>query len=242
MKSHIIILCLIALGIISLHLDSFAQNSIMDVPIAEEMSFVYQSKVNLDSKILNAKTWVAKTFGDYKSVLQYEDKEAHRIIIKPYSQFYEENNQFRYIPYTVRYVLTFDFREDRFRIKIEDIVIHEKFYAKKQTDPFVPYKERRFMDEWDCPNVDFIKSSKCSVSYEKVDEFKKELALLKKKDSLLDDDVKEIQELEEAIRTEEKYIERCEQEEKEKLAFSFRTYFFTLLHSAYNSINLEDDF
>ena len=75
----------------------------------------------------NAKSWTAKAFGDYKSVLQFEDNDKYRIIIKGVSDF-ESSRNFEtggYVNEYVTFTITFDFKEDRYRILIDDIKIHE---------------------------------------------------------------------------------------------------------------------
>ena len=52
-----------------------------DIPLESSMSFVFDSNVPVETKMVNAKTWITKTYGDYKAVLQYEDTDSHRIII-----------------------------------------------------------------------------------------------------------------------------------------------------------------
>lgn len=149
-----------------LAMTSFAQTrqtfSVEDVPLATEMSHVFYSDVPLKVKIGNAKSWIARSFGDYNSVLQLEDIENNRIIIKggspiTYSVDYLES---KYNPKTYffaeHYVFTmiFDFKEDRYRIKFENIAIMN---AMEEKDGILPQEylvpdnevslETRFGDE-----------------------------------------------------------------------------------------------
>lgn len=53
-----------------------------DIPLEREFSHIFYSESNSSGlKMGNAKTWVATTFRDYKTVLQYEDSANGRIII-----------------------------------------------------------------------------------------------------------------------------------------------------------------
>ena len=45
-------------------------------------SYVYQTDIPLTQLFGKVNQWVAKSFNDYKSVIQYEDKENHRLIMK----------------------------------------------------------------------------------------------------------------------------------------------------------------
>ena len=79
------------------------------------------------SKHLNAKEWVAKTFGDYKSVLHFEDDENYKLIIKGFSNLAAENSSdadglIRTVEKPkMSYTLTIDCKDDKYRIRFEDI-------------------------------------------------------------------------------------------------------------------------
>lgn len=90
-------------------------------------SKVFNASSSAKSKHLNAKEWVAKTFGDYKSVLQFEDDENYKLIIKGFSNLITKNSSeanglvnITVIP-KMSYTLTIDCKDDKYRIKIEDI-------------------------------------------------------------------------------------------------------------------------
>lgn len=115
------------LFIVLLHCSAWAQINLEDIPLESQVSHVFYSENDISTKMSNAKTWIAKTFGDYKSVLQFEDNDKNRIIIKGVSSFDSHfnfdtgGNSNQYINYTI----TFDFKEDRYRIQFDDIKIHE---------------------------------------------------------------------------------------------------------------------
>ena len=105
--------------------------TVNDVPLATEMSYVFYSDVPLKVKVCNAKSWIARNFGDYDAVLQLEDTDNNRIIIKGGTpiQYSVEYMESKYNPMTFffaeHYIFTmiFDFKDDRYRIKFEDIAI-----------------------------------------------------------------------------------------------------------------------
>ena len=126
---------LIILLLLSVPINLLAQNSqienIEDSIIITNASYskIVESDVPIKTKFLNAKQWIAKTYGDYKAVLQLEDDENGKIIIKGISPLEKETdyNQLiksSYIRYPkIRYTLTIDCRDDKFRAKFESISI-----------------------------------------------------------------------------------------------------------------------
>lgn len=102
-----------------------------DVPLATEMSFIFHSDIPLRVKVGNAKSWIARSFGDYNSVLQLEDTENNRIIVKGGTPitYSVEHLESKYYPKTYffaeHYIFTmiFDFKDDRYRIRFENIAI-----------------------------------------------------------------------------------------------------------------------
>lgn len=123
MKQTLASLLLIAL----ISSSALAQIKPEDIPLEPQVSHVFYSDNDISTKMANAKSWIAKAFGDYKSVLQFEDNDKYRIIIKGVSDF-ESSHNFETGGYDNEYVnftITFDFKEDRYRILIDDIKIHE---------------------------------------------------------------------------------------------------------------------
>lgn len=124
---------------------SSSRLTIEDVPLAKEMSHVFYSDVPVKEKFGNAKSWVAKTFADYNSVIQLEDSENNRIIIKggtpvtySYKQHegkYEETTFTSHFAENYSFTMTIDIKEDRFRIKFEDIAIMVASETEKGLHP-----------------------------------------------------------------------------------------------------------
>ena len=98
-----------------------------EIPFDSKFSFVIDSDINLNSKMSRAKSWIAKTFGDYKSVLQFEDPDNHRIIIKGVSKLDTKLNfnTGGRNDISAQYTITFDFKEDKYRIAFDNVKIHE---------------------------------------------------------------------------------------------------------------------
>lgn len=95
------------------------QDFAVDVQSIETvLTKVYNTSVNdAKQKHLLAKEWVAKTFGDYKSVLQFEDDEAYKIIVKGFSPMSDDSK--------LSYTITIDSKDDKYRIIISDLSIKD---------------------------------------------------------------------------------------------------------------------
>lgn len=87
----------------------------------------YDSIVPALQKFNNAKEWVATSFGDYQNVLQYEDRESFKIIIKasaPIEKVFDTANvRISYEP-ILNFTLTIDCRDDKFRMKFENMDLY----------------------------------------------------------------------------------------------------------------------
>lgn len=99
--------------------NSNGQDFGIDVQSIENgLTKVYETSVNnAKSKHLLAKEWIAKTFGDYKSVLQFEDDEACKIIVKGFSPMSDDSK--------LSYTITIDSKDDKYRIIISDLAIKD---------------------------------------------------------------------------------------------------------------------
>lgn len=86
-----------------------------------------ESKLTQGQLYSNAQEWVARTFGDYKSVIQFEDKENGKLIIKGQSILKTKEEG----PYTVttekiNYIITIECKANKFRYKIDGVDIAQK--------------------------------------------------------------------------------------------------------------------
>jgi len=124
-KVYVMKLLLIALLFIvqfyNFHLSAqdyeFPVNSKGEIEFSEVVDI---NNFNKDLLFSNAKEWVATTFGDYKRVIQYEDKEEGKLILKGASD----------IPYIagsiserLEFTITIECKDEKYRYKISDIDI-----------------------------------------------------------------------------------------------------------------------
>jgi len=90
-------------------------------------SMTYENSTPKNIKFSNAKMWIAKTFGDYKSVLQYEDPENNKIIIKGSSKMEDVTNVIDRVVVKEKpnllFLLTIDCRDDKYRLKFENMEV-----------------------------------------------------------------------------------------------------------------------
>ena len=80
-------------------------------------SYVYKTDIPLTQLFGKVNQWVAKSFNDYKSVIQYEDKENHRLIMKGIlvlGSSWVDN---------LSLSLTFDCKEGKYRILADGMII-----------------------------------------------------------------------------------------------------------------------
>jgi|GEM_PF-1601540 len=113
---------------------------IIDGEVIDGSSFskIYYNILPAKTKHLNAKSWVAKTFGDYKSVVQFEDDENYKLIMKgkiPLVPIHEESD-LNGVPYVlhsdrdISFIITIDSRDDKYRVSIEDMTLNLDSYFK----------------------------------------------------------------------------------------------------------------
>ena len=96
----------------------------------EVVSFVYKSKHTSGALFNNAKQWVAKTFNNYKDVVQMEDANSHTIVFKGSlrQKLYKTSVQSIYT--ILYYTATIECKERKFRIKMEDFYVKENSYIR----------------------------------------------------------------------------------------------------------------
>lgn len=81
--------------------------------------------VNNPQKFLNAKQWAVKTFAEYKDVIQYEDAQNGRLVVKgvlPVNFYYGTDTREKYTP-LLRFTLTVDIKPEKYRLKFENMSI-----------------------------------------------------------------------------------------------------------------------
>lgn len=115
-------------ALVSISAISFGQLEQKDL-VFENNSFsrVFETKVSPATQYLNAKQWIAKTFGSYKAVVQFEDENAHKIILKGTivvskdGEINETLKKWFQDKVTYSFTMTIDIKEGRYRVKIEDV-------------------------------------------------------------------------------------------------------------------------
>ena len=89
-----------------------------DITITDNsFSYVYQTDVPLTKLFGKVNQWVARSFKDYKSVIQYEDKENYRLIMKGILLLDEGWAD------DLNVSLTFDCKEGKYRVMSDGILI-----------------------------------------------------------------------------------------------------------------------
>jgi hypothetical protein len=99
---------------------SHAQEILFPVTASGEIEFAEVVEVNNTKTKLfsNAKEWIAKTYGDYKVVVQFEDPVDGKIIIKGKSKVpLNVTSSTEYVYYTI----TIECRDNKYRYKIGDL-------------------------------------------------------------------------------------------------------------------------
>ncbi len=94
----------------------------------EEISEIVEISMTKNKLYSNAQEWITRTFGDYKSVIQFEDPQNGRLIIKGLSRInYVEQNQLGIIKEKMNYTITIDCKDHKYRYIISDINIISSF-------------------------------------------------------------------------------------------------------------------
>lgn len=91
-------------------------------------SEVVSSELKQKQLFANAQEWIAKTFGDYKRVLQFEDENNGKIVIKGLSPVeYSISSEILGIKITnsenVRFTLTIECKDNKYRYTIDNVSI-----------------------------------------------------------------------------------------------------------------------
>ena len=70
----------------------------------------------------NAKNWAVNTFYDFKDVLQYEDKEAGKLIIKGVYKPEVQQNVLNKESEVFWFTIIFDFKDNKYRYKVGNFI------------------------------------------------------------------------------------------------------------------------
>lgn len=87
-----------------------------------EFSEVVKCDMSKDTLFINAKNWAVNTFYDYKEVLQYEDKEAGKLIVKGLYKPKQIKNILNKESETFRFTVIFDIKDNMYRYKVGNFI------------------------------------------------------------------------------------------------------------------------
>lgn len=124
--------CFLIVSLLMIVSNVFAQNESFEdfTPQSTSINRVYENTNSKSANQVAAKQWIAKTFGDYKSVLQFEDDDNGKIIIKGKSRMWAEE----YSTYYLEYTMTIDSRDNKYRISLDDVSILDVFTVLSPID------------------------------------------------------------------------------------------------------------
>lgn len=95
----------------------------------ESYTEVVESKLSKDNLFSNAQEWVAKTFGDYKSVIQFENKDDGKLILKGFSSIdYVAKTSISSTTEKLKYIITIECKDLKYRFIISDIEIERSHH------------------------------------------------------------------------------------------------------------------
>ncbi len=210
-----------------------AQDDVNDIKANTTAVFhVYQGTNSIKQKQINAKQWIATTYGDYKSVLQFEDDENGKIIIKGISPLPREIGNMFSFTYHLFYTMTIDNKDDRFRIKMEDLKIEQYSpFVSGTLDFSVEECFGRRITSYDVKIERMQERLDAIQATDRTKLKKKELKALDKEEAKLKEDIARIEEaLEETL------------EERAVFFATFKATIQGLFKSLSEAINENDDF
>ncbi len=118
MKIKCLLLCIFISNL------SYSQKKEFPISTNGEIEFSEVIEINnIKNKLYaNAKDWVARTFGDYKEVIQFEDPNEGKLIMKGISNVSSKPNGSKE---DISYTITIDCKDKKYRYRINDILVHQ---------------------------------------------------------------------------------------------------------------------
>lgn len=103
---------------------NYSQDKIFPVAANGEIEFSEVIEINNAKNKLyaNAKEWIAKTFGDYKEVIQFEDANDGKLIMKGMSDVSSESNGSNE---SLSFTITIECKDKKYRYRINDVLVHQ---------------------------------------------------------------------------------------------------------------------
>ena len=147
MKKTILFLAVVLIAF-GANAQEFPKNDNGDI----EFSEVVEAKLTKEKLFANAKEWVATTFGDYKKVIQFEDNENCKLIIKGISNVdYATGVTVSGVTGMTKkeklsYTITIECKDDKYRYKINDIVVNSTVIVLGTSVNEIPYTPDRHIE------------------------------------------------------------------------------------------------
>lgn len=98
----------------------FPENSLGEL----EFSEIVKCDISKDILFTNAKNWAVNTFYDYKDVLQYEDKEAGKLIVKGAYKPAQIKNVLNKESELFRFTIVLDFKDNQYRYNVGNFICY----------------------------------------------------------------------------------------------------------------------
>lgn len=121
MKEILTLLALFISGVVIGQNAPFPKNANEEI----EFSEIINSSLNKQNLYANAKEWTAKTFGDYKKVIQFEDESNGKLIIKGLSDVPYKASEPFLTSETISYTITIECKDNKYRYKINDLKVEQ---------------------------------------------------------------------------------------------------------------------
>jgi hypothetical protein len=167
-----------------------------------EFSEVVPTTLNKNVLHANAKEWVAKTFGDYKRVLQFEDNENCKLIIKGLS-----NIEYAYgIPgmattEDISYTITIESKDGKYRYTFDNVLVNQTLTVlgtSVHPKPFPPTDHKQNIDKYNKELTDLKLIDESSLKKKALKEHQEKISKLQK--NIIDESICYQQEYEAIIR------------------------------------------
>lgn len=141
MRNFVLILMSFFVGV-SLYSQSFPINEQGEIEFTE----VVEANIPKEKLYSNAKEWVAKTFGDYKAVIQFEDDKELKLIVKGISKInHMGGDAYSAIQEKISYTLTVECKEGKYRYKLNDILVNATYTLLGTTVNYKPFSPSKHL-------------------------------------------------------------------------------------------------
>ncbi len=144
----LLLITLVSLCFTNIKSQDFPKNANGEIEFTE----VIETNLSKTKLYSNAQEWIAKTFGDYKSVIQFEDNENGKLIIKGNSNVnYIGRTEFMQTKEMISYTLTIEVKEGKYRYKLDNVFITQStnvLGSIVHSKPFIPFEHLNLMEKY----------------------------------------------------------------------------------------------